>query len=346
MGRVVTKKNIGFYLTIAATFVVNGLILGHLFSNYDFLSVFRATPPPEEKHLHLNYGQPLPPFSGMTITGETIDTDFIHGKWALIFYFERYPVTDFLRYCEVLSQKYGSSGLQPVGITRVVTKELEHLLDNQPISYPVIVDSKNHLRNLLHFRYHRYGLLFVDPSGVIRLSLNRLMTPNDLRQLVERYLVGSINYEIEQDWVIKLQPGDLLPPYRLIDVKRGTRLTLQDLELISSTIIFFTAHCPSCRLPEYLHQLAMMERSASLEAQRLYFIFSRRFSLRELIDQMEDLTVTLDIYLAEEEFEVLGSPYVTRAPAWAEVIVIMTDENSRVRAIEPLDRWLAEFQKE
>lgn len=346
MCKVVTRKNFRFYLIIVITLAINGLILRHLFSTYDFLWIFRATPPPEENHIHLNYGQSLPPFSGMTRAGETIDTDSIHGKWTLIFYFERYPVTDFLRYCDVLFQKYRNSGFQPVGITRVVTKELEQLLDRQSISYPVIVDSEDRLRSLLHFQYHRYGLLFVDPDGVIRLSLNRLMAPNDLRQLVERYLIGSIEYEIEEDWAIELQPGDLLPPYRLIDVKRGAQLTLQDLDLASSTIIFFTAHCPSCRLPEYLHQLAIMENSSSPEAQRLYFIFSRRFSLRELINQIESRTVTSGIYLAEEEFDVLRSPYVTRAPAWAEVITITTNESGRVRTIKPLDRWLAGFQKE
>lgn len=335
-----------FYGLVAGILTADAIVLHYLLHHYDPPAIFRATPPPEEEHVHLNYGEAFPSLSGTSATGKPIDSEFLRGKWGVVFYFKDHPMVDFLSYCDVLNRKYHSLGLQPLGITRRKTEELKQFLNRRAISYPILLDPGDRLRDLLHLEHHSYGFFFVNPDGVIEFSLHRLMTSNDLRQLVEWHLVGRINYEIEKEWHLGIRPGDALPPYKIIDVKTGAALTLHDLDLTGSVIIFFTANCSTCQMSNYLEELKAMETSGVWSQNGVHYIFSQNFSLFDLIDRLNAHHIVANIYLAKEPFDVLESPYVTRAPLSEEALALTIDTQGRVKTVEPLAQWLARISKE
>lgn len=340
------KQRFLFYGLVAGILTADVWVLRYLLHHYDLPALFQVEPPSEEEHVHLNYGELFPPLSGISATGKTIDAKFLHGKWGVVFYFKDRPMVDFLSYCDTLNRKYHSLGLQPLGITRRETKELKQFLNRRAISYPILLDPGDRLRDLLHLEHHRYGFFFINPDGMIEFSLHRLMTSNDLRQLVERYLVGQINYDIEKEWRLGIQPGDTLPPYKIIDVKTGAVLTIHDLDLTNSVMIFFTANCSTCQMSNYWEELKAIETSSVRSRNRFHYIFSQNFAFFDLIDRMNAHHITANVYIAEEEFDVLESPYVTKAPLSKEALVLTIDIRRRVKTVEPLAQWLARISKE
>jgi peroxiredoxin len=288
----------------------------------------------------LRYGDLIPSFSTKDIDSNLIGTDTHLGKWGLIFYFDSIADLNFLPYSRVLARKYASSGLQIIAITDQVSDELVAFIRDEPVSYPIIADTGGSLKNILRLTNHRNGLIFVDPNGVIQFSLSHLLPSDQLRQLVERFVAGTVNYDLRQQ--IALQPLSKLPPYRIKNIETGEEMTLNKLNLRNAVIIFFTSNCPTCSWDTYMNALQELELSTSPHKQNQYVFFGRNFAVPNLLTDLRTRNISSTTYITQEDFAELESSYITRSSPGKEVIVIITDSDGSVSAIKPLTTWMKE----
>lgn len=334
----IKKKDSWFFIFIAVVLIANILVLIAVFRRYDFFYWLKSSPS-ELEHAHLSYGESPPQFFGRTLGGSSWHSDSLRGKWGLVFYFRRHFPSEFLFYGDMLNRKYETRGLYLVGITQQVSDDLKRLIQRLPLSFPILVDGDNRVRDRLRWTHHEYGLLLVDPQGKIEFSLTRLLTKSDLRQLVEKYLLGGIRYGDEEPRV-KVKPGQRLPPYRLMDVRSGKNLTLRDLDLAEGTIVFFTASCSLCNVSRYFDQLRAIEGERKGSGP-YHFIFSHTFWAAEVERLVREREIASAVYLAMEPFDLLESSEATAGRSEEDAVVITMTSDGRVRAIESLLDWLA-----
>lgn len=337
------KSERWFFAFIVVALAANILALVTLFRRYDFVS-WLVPPLPEAEHVHLSRGERVPDFFGTTLDGLSWHSDSLKGRWGLVFYFRHRLPTEFLLYGDMLGQRYESRGLSLVGVTHEVSDELKRLVQMRPLSYPILVDRDDRVRDQLRWQYHDYGLVLIDPQGGIEFVVPRLLTKSDLRQLVEKYLLGRIRYQSEQ-LSIRLKPGDVLPSYRLMDVRSGRNLTLRELDLTDGIIVFFTASCSLYHVSRYFDELRAIELGRKGSGP-YHFIFSHTFSALELDKLAREREIASPVYLAREPFTLLEPADPASATAEEDILVLRMTADGRVKTVGPLSDWVARIFRE
>ena len=174
------------------------------------------------------FGDTMPSWSAVSLRGESIEShEFFAGHFGLLLYAEGVPSRPIVRYLEVLLDRYHDheAGLRVVlalGPAHLERSTAEQIALG--VTYPIIYDSNSELSGALRIAPHTDHSLLIGTDGRLVLSVYGLPKRNELRQHVEKHLLGEIHYAASP--VSLLGPEAKLPPYEVLEVNAGTQSRL------------------------------------------------------------------------------------------------------------------------
>lgn len=290
---------------------------------------------------HFVYGETFPDRSAVDFNGRPLDWK---NKWALLIYstLEFEEGVRNARYAEVVFRRFESSGLVVAAILRGGKSEIATFVESNGLSYPVVMDRDGSFASRLSLGEHPFGIFIVDPKGRIEFTATHA-EPEDLRQLSEKYLLGTISYP-RAGGRDALKVGENIPPMRLQDLRQGQQVNL----VVSSerAVVIFTARCPSCGLKEYLTSYRMFEVQRKKGAEWPLVIFSSRFSAREIREMASELDISARLYLANDAIPGVEDEYYSGSYGSNEALVVTTDTTGTVTGIESLAKALRKTKGE
>lgn len=134
-------------------------------------------------------GEPAPPFHEAVQPGGTVTLASLRGKVVYLNFFATWcpPCNDEAASIEGLQQRYGSRGLQVVGVDVLENAQKAALFRQEHrLTYPAIVDD-----GTLRDQYDVNGLpvhVFIDRAGVVRRIVVGQMQPDEMQTEVLQLL--------------------------------------------------------------------------------------------------------------------------------------------------------------
>ncbi|MGI9107608.1 MAG: hypothetical protein ACR2G4_15325 [Pyrinomonadaceae bacterium] len=238
-----------------------------------------------------------------------------------------------IKYADVLLQRYRSSGLQVFLVTDAQQPEVQALSEREVLSVPVLFDRSSLLRLLLRAPAHYEHTFLITSDGQVIFSFAGAAPEDFTRQIVEKYVVGTIDYSRDQAKQY-YRIGEVLPDIRVAPVAGGT---VQTLAPRNAEIVLISARCTACQLHAYMQRYRELTNSKPGSKPR-FLIFSRRFPRQELLTDLTEGGVAIDsVYLAREPLGDLDNEYRTKSGDAEMAVVVSVDAQGRIEHVQALD---------
>jgi len=238
-----------------------------------------------------------------------------------------------IKYGDVLLRRYGSSGLQAFLVTDAQPPETQDLVRREALSMPVLFDRDSVLRLLLRAPDHYEHTLLIAPDGKIVFSLEGAPSEDLLRQIVEKHMVGVIDYSrdhAKQHYRV----GETLPDIRVASIAGGI---VQTLAPRNAEVVLISARCTACQLHAYMQRYRELTTASANGKSRL-LVFSGRFPQQELLTDLTEGGVTTDnVYLAREPLGGLDNEYRTKSGDAELAVIVSVDGQGRIESVRSLD---------
>ncbi len=326
-------KNKRLYIfSSLALIVINLVALYLLWRNYSLRKELAASQIEESR---LAYGSKVGLFSVKDLNGKTIDlSDHGYAYKLLVFFNPLQAENSRLKYYDVLSRRYSSRGLLVIGISGGTEEQTREFLNSSRIKFPVLVDSDLSIhRNLRVGPHHEHGAtIMIDRDGIVRFSDLRILREDHIRQLVEKYLLGSVDYSTFRPNLDIFKPNAALPDFRLLDVETGQEVRMGPSVAENLTLVVFSAHCSSCDLDRYLDRLKQL--SDAYTGDNLVAIFGSNFSPGELRYYRKSKAISAKVYISLDKMPGLEDEYITRYDLNIFPIVVKTNRLGKVTSVE------------
>lgn len=175
---------------------------------------------------------------------------------------------------------------------------------------------------------------FIGPSGNVLFEAN-FAQENDVRLILEKHLVGKINYYRKNDFSIK--KGDSLDPLVILNIKSGEEIVI-DEKMCPYLWIIFTSNCVSCALQSNLMTYSTLEQILSQKLNLpVGLIFSPYFSIEEIDFRINQLNIVNEVFIAKVELKRIENIYYKSPDSNKNVIAIIINTNNKVTYIEPFN---------
>ncbi len=182
--------------------------------------------------------------------------------------------------------------------------------------------------------------VMVDPEAVVRFSSPRNLSADTLRQLSERYLAGGVSDRLEKR-VPGYQPGAPIPKARLLEVRSGVAVRLEELDLRSAQLVFFRANCTSCELGFHLRTLkSLAEVGVDFRDGPYRLVFSKSFASQDFSRLASDAEFAGPVYVAQDFIPDWEDPYNTIPSGANRPVLIGFDSDSKVAAVSDYQNWV------
>ncbi len=154
----------------------------------------------KEKNKILSYGDEAPDFYAEDINGNLFALSQERGKNILILFFNPLYMADKFKliYAEVLFKRYKERGFKVVGISnsnRIITREFSKKCK---LTFPIIADEEKKIHKLFKIEDCCGGFVFLNKEGKIEFYSKNLISEEEMRQLVEKNVLGKINYYFQK----------------------------------------------------------------------------------------------------------------------------------------------------
>jgi len=133
------------------------------------------------------------------INGNQLDLSRTKNKTVLLLFFDpsNSQHKGILVYAQVLNNKYKNLGLEIIGLASKERKVIKQL--SEYFSFPLILDKEKNIHNQFKIGDCCGGTVLLDQKGEIKFRTHRvLLSKENLRQIVEKELLGNISYDFEQ----------------------------------------------------------------------------------------------------------------------------------------------------
>ena len=286
----------------------------------------------------LPYGERMPKLEGHGYSGD--QTVFVSAtKPTLVLYLTSGGIKGqsiaLLKFCESLRLQ-DQSLFQTTLITSGLLPEIQQLLQDQLIGYPIINDSEGQLAKRLGLEPGESGTFFFDKSGRCRFATRQHANPNDLRQLLATFGLGEF---AGGDLIDRsgLNKGKPLPSWSVVDARYLKRATTDQLSSTQNQVwIFFIADCFACGAPNpgpYLKQFKDWRESGKNIATEPVLIFDSAFLRKDVTKELNHLAITSPAYVSNEELSALSFLLLSRGRSTNQPMIVRTDSSRAVVSI-------------
>lgn len=288
----------------------------------------------------------MPEWRAESIEGRELSAvSYFGGHLGILLYADRLPSPPLLRYLEVLWQRYRDHG---AGLRVLLAVAPEHF-EFGPVeeaaarlSFPVAGDSDGRLRRTLGLAKHADRSFLVGADGTVALSAAGILGREELRQHVEKHLLGQIEYETSP--VTLLGPQALLPAW---EVRRFEGQLAGEPQpytpAAGTTVVALTAElCAACNPIDVYEQVATYWSNLCGDGPascRMELLVTAGFPLQDLLSSvaMSDVE-SLPTFQATSTLAGLEDEYfTTRQGPNPKALVLRMGPGGRVQAVTRLE---------
>jgi len=290
----------------------------------------------------LQYGEQMPRLEGRGYSGN--QTLFVSAtKPTLVLYLTDAGIKGqsiaLLKFCESLSQQKQSL-FQTTLITSSLLPEIQQLLQDNLISYPIITDAGGQLARRLGLEPGESGTFFFDKSGLCRFATRQQANPNDLRQLLATFVIGDSAGNDSADRLL-LSEGKPLPLFSLSDARSLQRVTTEQLLRTDDQVwIFFVADCFVCGAPSpghYLRQFEYWRQAAKELGTEPAIVFDSAFLRHDVTAELEHFAISSPAYLSNEDLSALSHFLLAKGRRTDQPLIVRTDRSHVVKSISLIE---------
>jgi hypothetical protein len=236
-----------------------------------------------------------------------------------------------IKYGELLHQRHADKGLQVFAVTDAPPGEVETLRASESFSLPVLYDKDGLMRMLMGVQESYEHTFLINSAGEVVFSLEGAPQEDMIRQIVEKYVTGTINYgPVHAQHLYKV--GEQLPTLHIAPIAGGSDFSLdaRDAELV-----LISAQCTACQLNAYLERYRKLAASENTGVTR-YVVFSQRFVSSEVATTLTTNGIPLkDFYVSRGSLGGLENEYDTKEGKDA-AVRLRVDHQGLITAVKPL----------
>ena len=290
----------------------------------------------------LRYGDQMPRLEGHGYSGD--QTLFVKAtKPTLVLYLTSAGIKGqsiaLLKFCESLSQQNPNS-FQTTLITSGLLPEIQQLLQDHLISYPIINDAGEQLAKRFGLEPGESGTFFFDKNGLCRFATRQQANPTDLRQLLEAFGVEKPASNDSADQ-FPLSKGKPLPVFSLLDARSLQRVTTDELSRTDDQVwIFFVADCFACGAPNpsyYLKQFKYWRQAAKDLVTEPAIVFDSAFLRHDVTAELERFSISSPAYLSNEDLSALSHFLLAKGQRTDQPLIVRTDRSHVVTSISLIE---------
>jgi hypothetical protein len=235
-----------------------------------------------------------------------------------------------LRFLESMAQRYGNSAVKIAVVTessRPTEADFRKQFDVPTL--PVVHDVSADIQRELHIgANHRHGgIAVVSKSGTLEFRAASLLNDDQIRQLIEKYATGTVNYSAIDDTVSsQFVIGSTLPMWPVVSAASGASSTLKDVAGRRSTAtVVLTAECATCQLTEL--GVAVNGLAASLKASNraVLLLVNDSIPLATLQAHIKNHSLPAETYIVSKQYLFRDST-VTRVARYVPLVAYTTPE--------------------
>jgi len=281
----------------------------------------------------VRYGDSMPNLAGPGYSGDQTFSINV-TKPTLVIYLTgsgiKGQTVALLKFCENLRQQ-SPTLFQTHLITSGLLPEIQQLLRDNLIGYPIINDSDGQLAKRLGLETEESGTFFFDKSGLCRFASRQQPTPGDLRQLLTTFGLGS-PADNESTDRLPLSKGKPFPLLRLLDARTLRRVTSHQLSSTNDeqVWIFFLADCFACGGPSpsyYLQQFKDWRQTAKNTATEPVIIFDSAFLRNAVTADLKRLEINSPAFIADEDLSSFSHFVLAKGRKTDQPLIIRTDSS-------------------
>ncbi|GBC81884.1 hypothetical protein HRbin10_00999 [bacterium HR10] len=274
---------------------------------------------------------------------------YVGGNWRYLMLAFVSPIASWtevdsrLKYLNVLEHHYADQGLRAMIISSDVESHA-HWLHKDAHVNPTIVNDET-FKFYRAFRTHpdhEHGsLVILDKQGRIEFFTYGIPSEDELRQLAEKYMVGSITYALAEDGLVaRFVIGAPLPDLSLRSLDGGEQLVLNEAQRKNLILVIFTARCATCQIEHFMNELAAFRsevaRSTRYRSHQFLVIFASNFRQTSLLSYQSTGILPSSTYFLDQE-PIPLEKYATRYDISASrPTVVITDASGKVAEVAPL----------
>lgn len=263
--------------------------------------------------------------------------DDLAAQKYLLLYFMRPSHFEHLRpmkYGNVLLQRHAENGLQVLIVSDAEPRDVGMLAMSESLSMPSLYDKDLTLKRLLRVPEHYEHTFLLASDGRVVLSFAGVPPEDLLRQIVEKQVVGKIEYSRSAPSQM-YKVGESLPRLRVSPVASGG--PAQDFAPRDAELVLISARCMACQMRAYMQRYRELVSSSDPGKSR-YLIFSQRFPRQELLADLTEGGVPADnVFLAREPLGDLESDYRTKTGDDDAAVIVSINREGRIEAVRSLD---------
>ena len=321
------KKNFGFVLLILISIPIVFLLYNRFSSRHSF-----------------GYGDKLGALEFKTAENKKMGV--MEGKWSLILVSKDLDKDySLIKYIDTLwANKFRNLHLDVILLTD--SARPAEIFGKNKILFPILQfdDNLDFIKKLPEPL--RYPTIFLIGPDLKVEFVSNFIKEDDVRQILEKYLLGGINYTgaLKEG---RAEVGDLFPPIKVIDLISGEETVINEEPCMSSHVwIIFTSRCISCSLKSYLLSYSLMEDDLRKKTDlSIGLIFSSYFNKKDVVSRLGELKVKTKAFLARSELFNVEDSYYKNLNSTDDVVVITTDHDDQITYIEPFSTFISDFKE-
>lgn len=146
------------------------------------------------------------------------------------------------------------------------------------------------------------GLIFANFNEGIKFTSDYLISEEKLRQIMEKYILGEINYDFtfpgEQTVFVY---GHSAPQIKLLNLERNQNIMINKIENENMILTFFASFCGICKTGKRIQMLSEL-KSDLMENEsnpKIIVIFQKPFDRQDVEEITEKISIPFELYLSD-----------------------------------------------
>lgn len=286
-------------------------------------------------HFHID----APSIKLVDVQNNIYDISKMDQKPILLIFFDPQNARDkeTISYAEVLFRRYHSRGLCVFGISKKNTGSTFELFVYGGYSFPFISDQNNTIHAMFNIKGCCGGIVLINREKKVIFNLPYLLDINNLRQLIEKEILGKIQYSFsfnEKDKEILLR--EELPELPLMDIHTYRVTNIMHPRRLPIVMTFFSSFCPDCKSSgriQTLKKLKAIIDSNKYEV-RIILVFFKPYNERDIQGWDNTINMPFEKYIALKDIYSDDEKYVTDASLKTDPLTVVLDSINQFLFVE------------
>jgi hypothetical protein len=254
-----------------------------------------------------------------------------------------------LFYSQVLKQKHNKEGFEVIRVSKTGKEKvwLKEFCERSEINFPVVLDSQNELHQMYNVSNCCSATVFL-ANNKVKYRFDNILSPGNLRQLVEKEIIGKINYQMEPIPQNVFFVGQTSPNIDLFTLGTKNKSDLYQLRQSTESdhliVTFFSSLCGFCKTGKRVATLIALNEQ--LKSQNKKYKFAMVFMAPLDLDDVLEMRKAFDIPFEQYNSRYLFTDkekYLTESSIKKDPFTVILNKSNKIIYIEEDDINEREF---